>query len=178
MLAPGERASLYYEVPGAQPDRPLELMCHLPGHVEAGMLGRVELGRAGVVDGVETPLLPQLDVQQGPEHVRQLERLDEHRVARSHRRVLSDHRTGAGRGTWARGPAVCTRGRSAAYRRNQVSERVFPWLSATGSASTILPVTVERPDGDNRFDERQAGDNARMLFVTLGAHERDLRRPS
>jgi uncharacterized cupredoxin-like copper-binding protein len=37
---PGQRASLRYEVPL---DEPLQLMCHLPGHVERGMVGAVAL---------------------------------------------------------------------------------------------------------------------------------------
>lgn len=54
--------------------------------------------------------------------------------------------------SWASGvsiaPQLGWRGTLTNYAWNQVSERVFAWLSATGTASTILPVTVERPDGD------------------------------
>jgi uncharacterized cupredoxin-like copper-binding protein len=42
LLRPGERASIDYGVPVA-PAEPLHLVCHLPGHVEQGMVGRVEL---------------------------------------------------------------------------------------------------------------------------------------
>jgi uncharacterized cupredoxin-like copper-binding protein len=40
LLASGEQAAVVYEVPS---DASLELVCHLPGHVEQGMVGRVEL---------------------------------------------------------------------------------------------------------------------------------------
>ena len=38
LLDPGEQASLRYEVPAAEQ---LQLFCHLPGHVEQGMVGEV-----------------------------------------------------------------------------------------------------------------------------------------
>lgn len=38
LLRPGESATVVYQVPGGGP---LQLMCHLPGHVERGMVGRV-----------------------------------------------------------------------------------------------------------------------------------------
>jgi uncharacterized cupredoxin-like copper-binding protein len=40
LLASGESVSIVYEVPR---DGPLELVCHLPGHVEQGMVGGVVL---------------------------------------------------------------------------------------------------------------------------------------
>ncbi|HUG48052.1 MAG TPA: hypothetical protein VMP67_06530 [Candidatus Limnocylindria bacterium] len=40
LLGSGQATSLTYEVPA---DMQLLLMCHLPGHVEQGMVGRVEL---------------------------------------------------------------------------------------------------------------------------------------
>lgn len=40
VLAPGATARLRYEVPA---DQALQLMCHLPGHVERGMVGAVEV---------------------------------------------------------------------------------------------------------------------------------------
>lgn len=43
LLQPGERASITFEVPVAQPAGGLQLLCHLPGHVEQGMIGEVRL---------------------------------------------------------------------------------------------------------------------------------------
>lgn len=40
LLASGESVSILYEVPR---EGPLELVCHLPGHVDQGMIGRVAL---------------------------------------------------------------------------------------------------------------------------------------
>jgi uncharacterized cupredoxin-like copper-binding protein len=40
VLAPGATASLRYEVPAGAT---LQLMCHLPGHVERGMVGAVDV---------------------------------------------------------------------------------------------------------------------------------------
>jgi uncharacterized cupredoxin-like copper-binding protein len=42
LLASGQSISQIYEVPSAEP---LQMMCHLPGHVERGMVGRVEFGQ-------------------------------------------------------------------------------------------------------------------------------------
>jgi plastocyanin len=43
LLRPGETATLSYAVPAGAPAAQLRLMCHLPGHVEQGMVGRIEL---------------------------------------------------------------------------------------------------------------------------------------
>ena len=40
VLDPGQQATVTYPVPAGQP---LQLMCHLPGHVERGMVGSVIL---------------------------------------------------------------------------------------------------------------------------------------
>jgi uncharacterized cupredoxin-like copper-binding protein len=45
VLAPGATARLRYEVPAGQA---LQLMCHLPGHVERGMVGAVDVVYRGV----------------------------------------------------------------------------------------------------------------------------------
>ena len=39
-LRSGEQASADYHVPG---DEELQLLCHIPGHIEKGMIGRVDL---------------------------------------------------------------------------------------------------------------------------------------
>jgi len=39
-LRSGEQASVDYDVPG---DEQLALLCHIPGHIEKGMVGRVDL---------------------------------------------------------------------------------------------------------------------------------------
>ncbi len=39
-LRSGQRASVDYDVPG---DEQLSLLCHIPGHIEKGMVGRVDL---------------------------------------------------------------------------------------------------------------------------------------
>ena len=39
-LRSGEQASVDYDVPG---DEELALLCHIPGHIEKGMIGRVDL---------------------------------------------------------------------------------------------------------------------------------------
>ena len=39
-LRSGEQASVDYAVPG---DEQLSLLCHIPGHIEKGMVGRVDL---------------------------------------------------------------------------------------------------------------------------------------
>jgi uncharacterized cupredoxin-like copper-binding protein len=41
VLQPGATARLHFEVPRA--DTTLQLMCHLPGHVERGMVGAVDV---------------------------------------------------------------------------------------------------------------------------------------
>jgi uncharacterized cupredoxin-like copper-binding protein len=40
LLGSGESASIVYDVPV---EGPLELVCHLPGHVDQGMTGQVVL---------------------------------------------------------------------------------------------------------------------------------------
>ena len=43
LLAPGERATILYDVPRAAEASRLQLFCHLPGHVAEGMVGAVEV---------------------------------------------------------------------------------------------------------------------------------------
>ena len=45
-------------------------------------------------------------------------------------------------------PQLGWRGTLAGYGSTQLVERVLPWLSATDRTTTVLPVTVELPDGD------------------------------
>jgi uncharacterized cupredoxin-like copper-binding protein len=40
LLTSGERATVEYEVPG---DEDLAILCHIPGHIEKGMVGAVDL---------------------------------------------------------------------------------------------------------------------------------------
>jgi uncharacterized cupredoxin-like copper-binding protein len=42
-LRSGEQTEVDYDVPG---DEPLSLLCHIPGHIEKGMVGRVDLREA------------------------------------------------------------------------------------------------------------------------------------
>jgi uncharacterized cupredoxin-like copper-binding protein len=44
-LRSGQRASIDYAVPG---DEQLSLLCHIPGHIEKGMIGRVDMRDASI----------------------------------------------------------------------------------------------------------------------------------